>query len=160
MTETSLEIFLNNGSSFQPHQVLELGSKPNQLTVAPSSKVYVLCDDGLKSIEEDGNGTFSSSILLPLLNSFLYFLISPDEELLVFGGDLLVDIYVWNGAHYSLNQTLTKGIYGDGLALSSDGKELVLCQTSLSIYRHDGASFVLTQTIDLGFACLATYFLD
>ena len=115
-----------------------------------NSNIYVLCLDGLKVIEQEANGTFTESTLLPLSTGFQYFVISKDERMLIFGSSFSVQIFLKNGANYLLDQTVPKGIDLKGLALSADEKELLLCSSSLSIYKHNGASFVFSQSIVLG----------
>ena len=147
----NLEIFKNNGFGFESHQLLQFDSVPGQLTMAPNSKIYVLCQNDLKVIKQEANGTFTQSILLALSTAFSFFLISKDEEMLILGSSSVVEIWRKNPTDYTLHQTLPHGIGSNGLALSADEKEILICSSFLIIYKHNGANFVLSQNILLGF---------
>ena len=64
-----------------------------------------------------------------------------------------IGIFKKDGSTYSLNQTILEGNDIMGVAVSPDEQELVSCEDTLKVYRHNGAQFVLSQTISLGLVC-------
>ena len=115
---------------------------------------------GFSLVESDANATFAEELVCPISGYSHSFKLSDDGGLLIWGMNLKMHIFRKNGSNCLLEQTFTRPGNTISVDLSADEKEIVSCHNDLHFFRHDGAQFVFSQNISLGFNCQGVNFID